>query len=316
MGEERAGTHKAPLFMHADGWRVAMQHVFMAGVSNACGQTSSHPFDLLKTRLQIQGVGGADDHTYRGVRGLGRIYQLEGLAGLYKGWRAAIYRELTYSGMRVGLYEPFKELLGAHDPSNTPFFIKLAAGCCSGASGAFICTPLDIMKVRFQAAGTPEAYKTLGSPLGALRRVFHEEGFRGLYRGVGPTTARGAMITAAQVPSYDHIKHSLLNLGWLHEGRPLHFIASVLAGLVAVAVTNPVDVVKTRVMNQSVAYHLAQGPNQYRGPVDCFLKIVRTEGPLALYKGAFTAWLRLCPHTIVTFLTFEQLRAVTGVRPV
>ena len=25
----------------------------------------------------------------------------------------------------------------------------------------------------------------------------------------------------------------------------------------------------------------------YTGPIDCFVKIIRTEGPLALYKGAY-----------------------------
>lgn len=38
----------------------------------------------------------------------------------------------------------------------------------------------------------------------------------------------------------------------MHEGKSLHFLSSFCAGFIAVGVTNPVDVVKTRIMNQAV----------------------------------------------------------------
>ncbi len=43
--------------------------------------------------------------------------------------------------------------------------------------------------------------------------------------GVGPTTQRATLLTASQLASYDHIKHSLLSAHWLHfhEGIVTHF---------------------------------------------------------------------------------------------
>ena len=35
----------------------------------------------------------------------------------------------------------------------------------------------------------------------------------------------------------------------------------------------------------------------YNGFADCFVKIVRNEGPLGLYKGFFTIWGRFAPTT-------------------
>ena len=82
------------------------------------------------------------------------------------------------------------------------------------------------------------------------QQVFRAEGLRGLYRGVGPTTQRAAMLTATQVPSYDHTKHTLLNAGLFEEGLALHAVSSMIAGVTTALVTSPIDLVKTRMMNQ------------------------------------------------------------------
>lgn len=63
------------------------------------------------------------------------------MRGLYKGVAPAIMREMSYSAIRMGLYEPFKELLGGHDVSSTPFWIKIAAGAMSGTLGSAVANP-------------------------------------------------------------------------------------------------------------------------------------------------------------------------------
>ena len=56
-----------------------------------------------------------------------------------------------YSSLRLGLYEPFKRMLGATDPKNTPFYLKFLAGGMSGFIGAALANPTDLLKVRMQA---------------------------------------------------------------------------------------------------------------------------------------------------------------------
>ena len=59
------------------------------------------------------------------------------------------------------------------------------------------------------------------------------------------------MSICVQIPTYDHVKHTLLNWGWFKgEGLDLHVTASMIAGLASAATTSPVDVVKTRYMRQ------------------------------------------------------------------
>mmetsp|Transcript_17159 Transcript_17159/g.52792 ORF Transcript_17159/g.52792 Transcript_17159/m.52792 type:complete len:88 (-) Transcript_17159:42-305(-) len=81
----------------------------------------------------------------------------------------------------------------------------------------------------------------------------------------------------------------------------LHFSCSMLAGVVAAAVTAPVDLAKTRIMNGSP-----------HGIVGTIAGIARTEGPTSVYKGFTGQWLRIGPHTTISLLAFENLRHFCG----
>jgi hypothetical protein len=42
---------------------------------------------------------------------------------------------------------------------------------------------------------------------------------------------------------------------------------------------------------------------------------VAAEGVRGLYKGFWMQWGRIAPHTIITFMAYERLRAWVGMRP-
>lgn len=87
-------------------------------------------------------------------------------------------------------------------------------------------------------------------------------------------------------------------------------LASLAAGTVATTICAPADVLKSRIQSasksaspsSSLAQILAQGLKQ--------------EGPLFLMKGWTPAWLRLTPHTILTFVFMEKLQDVVNWRTV
>ncbi len=53
----------------------------------------------------------------------------------------------------------------------------------------------------------------------------------------------------------------------------------------------------------------------YHSTLDCLTKTFRSEGLRGCYKGFSQQWLRLAPHTIITFIAYEKLRALMGVKP-
>ena len=65
----------------------------------------------------------------------------------------------------------------------------------------------------------------LGRILRPLLKRYPRESLVISSKGVGPTTQRATLLTASQLASYDHIKHSLLSVSWLHfhEGIVTHF---------------------------------------------------------------------------------------------
>lgn len=74
-------------------------------------------------------------------------------------------------------------------------------------------------------------------------------------------------------------------------------------GGVATTMTQPVDVLKTRAMNAK--------PGEFRGILHLITSTAK-EGPLAFFKGYIPAFVRLAPHTILTFVFLEQLRMNYG----
>eukprot|EP01119_Soliformovum_irregulare_P013246 TRINITY_DN3514_c2_g1_i7.p1 TRINITY_DN3514_c2_g1~~TRINITY_DN3514_c2_g1_i7.p1 ORF type:complete len:111 (+),score=29.55 TRINITY_DN3514_c2_g1_i7:533-865(+) len=85
---------------------------------------------------------------------------------------------------------------------------KITAGLISGATAAAIFTPTDVLKIRLQADVTGTRYTGL---MNALQTIYKMEGLRnGLYKGVGITILRSALLTSAQLASYDHSKHTLI----------------------------------------------------------------------------------------------------------
>lgn len=85
-------------------------------------------------------------------------------------------------------------------------------------------------------------------------------------------------------------------------------------GLICSISTSPIDTVKVRYMNQQ--FNASGKGALYKSAIDCAIKTVQREGPLALYKGFLMCWLRLGPHTMLSLMIFEKLRSFVGLNPV
>eukprot|EP00940_MAST-03C_sp_MAST-3C-sp2_P002143 g2143.t1 len=241
---------------------------------------------------------------------------------LLPGLVPSVMREFGYSSFRFGFYPIVKRQLGA-DSGDVGLRKKILAGLITGSGGSALATPTDLVKIRQQREagrlGTDGVYETglhkgkrptYANTLQAFHAIFKEQGVVGLYRGIGPTMMRAAMIASGQLASYDHTKHTLKSNGIVQDGVALHVFASVVAGLCATTAAQPFDTLKSRVMSDLGGS--GGSKRMYSGMTDCFVKTLRNEGPLGLYTGWLTSYLRLGPHFIIAMPLWEQCRELMG----
>ncbi|CAB1344265.1 unnamed protein product, partial [Coregonus sp. 'balchen'] len=124
----------------------------------------------------------------------------------------------------------------------------------------------------------PELRRNYKHAVDGLFRVFREEGVRKLFSGATMASSRGALVTVGQA------KQLVLSSGFMGDNILTHFLSSFIAGGCATFLCQPLDVMKTRLMN--------------------------SKGE---YSGLVPAGIRLIPHTVLTFIFLEQLKNNFGI---
>lgn len=277
-----------------------------AGVACSLADTIFNPLEVLKVRLQtatLQHAGGnllkkpsvssilKDAVASRGV--------VSGL--LEPGLAATWMRGMSYTGFRIGLYPAVRDSFSDNLPG------RIAAGACTGAIGSAVFNPVDIVRIRMQAAAP--LYPTTLAAFGIIRAT---EGLAGLWRGYSASMLRAAMLSGSQLATYDTAKKKMLKgpdgkFGFCQDGPALQFTASCLSGLVAQTVTQPADTLKTLVMSQKTT-------GRQMGVMEVFMSTIRYGGMRAFYAGYLPALARQGPVMLIQMPLVEQLRKLFGLQ--
>jgi dicarboxylate transporter 10 len=233
-----------------------------------------------------------------------KVFKSDGIFGLYNGLTASLLRQFTYSMTRFGIYETVKKNIETPDRSMV-FYEKVLLGGVAGCAGGFVGTPADLINVRMQndVKLAPDQRRNYKHAIDGLYRVVKTEGPIKLMNGATMASSRATLVTIGQLSFYDQFKVMLLRTSFFKDNITTHFTASFLAGGVATLITMPLDVMKTRMMNAP--------PGTYSNILAC-AKDVASAGPMGFFKGFIPAFVRLGPHTILTFIFFEQLRLRFG----
>lgn len=142
----------------------------------------------------------------------------------------------------------------------------------------------------------------------ALNTIYQKHGIAGLYRGVSVNLPRALLGSGGQLAAFGYTKDYLQrNYSQKLPLATISFISGAVAGTVMAITMTPPDVIATRLYNQGVTE--AGKGIYYNGVVDCFLKIVKTEGFTALYKGFWPHYVRIGPHATLVLVFFDQLKA-------
>ena len=285
---------------------------FLGGSFSSCiAEFATFPMDQLKTKMQLGGTQGSVQYSGP-IDCIQKNYAKTGIKGFYWGIVPAFYRQFMYSGVRIAIYDKAKAALDI-DSSSAGVLQRFLLGAVSGGFSSFICTPLDVCKIRII---NDEARVKYSGFLDCISKIYRNDGIlQGFYRGSSPNIYRAVVVNSAELGTYDNSKKLFIDwFGFDESSVWLRFFASIAAGFFASVASSPIDVVKTRYMNAAKA-----NPNEVKGsemrfssPLDCFKKIVQNEGPLALYNGFWFLWMRIGPWCTVMFLTWEWYKDYVG----
>ncbi|KAL3437707.1 mitochondrial carrier domain-containing protein [Aspergillus tetrazonus] len=208
------------------------------------------------------------------------------------------------------------ELFAAGVPD---WYVAPICGASAGVASGIVTCPLDVIKTKLQAQGgfvrrgkMVEAKTIYRGMLGTGKVIWREDGIRGLYQGLGPMLLGYLPTWAVYLAVYDRSReyyYETTGSWWLSRGY-----ASVTAGACSTIVTNPIWVIKTRLMSQSLRSTTEgfRAPWQYSGTWDAARKMYKNEGILSFYSGLTPALLGLA-HVAIQFPLYEYLKmAFTG----
>jgi solute carrier family 25 uncoupling protein 8/9 len=286
---------------------ISFAGTFASSAFAACfAEICTIPLDTAKVRLQLQKKAIAGDGLglpkYKGMLGtVGTIAREEGISALWKGIVPGLHRQCLFGGLRIGLYEPVKTFyVGENFVGDVPLTKKILAALTTGAFAIAVANPTDLVKVRLQSEGrlAPGVPRRYSGALNAYSTIVKQEGVRALWTGISPNIARNAIINAAELASYDQVKQTILKIPGFSDNIFTHLLSGLGAGFFAVCIGSPVDVVKSRMM----------GDPSYKSTIDCFVKTLKNDGPLAFYKGFIPNFGRLGAWNVIMFLTLEQAK--------
>jgi solute carrier family 25 aspartate/glutamate transporter 12/13 len=181
---------------------------------------------------------------------------------------------------------------------------NFALGAVAGGIGATAVYPIDLVKTRMQnQRAVDPSQRVYKNSWDCFGKVVKNEGFRGLYKGLGPQLVGVAPEKAIKLTVNDLLRGLFEDKSKGEIYFPLEVLAGGSAGASQVLFTNPLEIVKIRLQVQGES--LGKG-----GKGVGAVTIVRELGFFGLYKGAGACLLRDIPFSAIYFPTYAKMKTV------
>lgn len=282
-----------------------------------------------------------------------------------RGNGASVLRIVPYAAIHFTAYESYRKAivkLVTQASSSKPVspVIDLLAGSAAGASAVMITYPLDLVRTRLAyqsesgkrhhssdakvsnranshaTASTSSARRksqhfqpqtSTSTIRGVIASTLKQEGFLGLYRGIGPTLA--GILPYAGLKFY--VYQSLKQYYWKqkqaddaleplsHQKLPVAVMLTfgAGAGLIAQTLTYPLDVVRRRMQVQGLKLPLAQQQAAVQAKNVTVLQstwhglvtIWQQQGTKALFAGLSINYMKVIPSTAIGFTLYDTMKS-------
>ncbi|WJX81947.1 hypothetical protein P8452_64767 [Trifolium repens] len=291
-----------------------VSQLLAGGVAGAFAKTCTAPLARLTILFQVQGMHFDVGH----VAALSkpsllyeaqRIVNEEGFRAFWKGNLVTIAHRLPYSAVNFYTYECYKNLLYSvlgenhRAKASSDVFVHFVSGGLSGMTAAAALYPLDLVRTRLAAQRSVIYYRGISH---AFSTICREEGFFGMYKGLGATLLGVGPSIALSFSVYESLRSF-----WKSQ-RPDDSTAMVslacgsLSGIVSSTATFPLDLVRRRMQLQGVGGRA----RVYSSLFGTFGHIFRNEGVRGLYRGILPEYYKVVPGVGIVFMTYETLKSL------
>ncbi|CAI6397163.1 BFH_HP2_G0003610.mRNA.1.CDS.1 [Saccharomyces cerevisiae] len=216
-------------------------------------------------------------------------------------------------------------------------WVHFVAGGIGGMAGAVVTCPFDLVKTRLQSDIFLKAYKSQAvniskgstrpksinyviqagthfkETLGIIGNVYKQEGFRSLFKGLGPNLV--GVIPARSINFFTYGTTKDMYAKAFNNGQEtpmIHLMAAATAGWATATATNPIWLIKTRVqLDKAGKTSVRQNKNSW----DCLKSVIRNEGFTGLYKGLSASYLGSV-EGILQWLLYEQMKRLIKERSI
>lgn len=211
--------------------------------------------------------------------------------------------------------------------SQTPSWVHFVAGGIGGMAGAIATCPFDVVKTRLQSDVFQSVYKShvgynrislfskgiahFKETFAIISHVYGQEGFRSLFKGLGPNLV--GVIPARSINFFTYGASKDLYSRSLNNGEEapwIHLISAATAGWATSTATNPIWLIKTRLQLDKTDI-----TKQHRNSWECLNSIMKNEGISGLYKGLSASYLGSI-EGIVQWILYEQMKLVIRERSI
>jgi solute carrier family 25 citrate transporter 1 len=201
-------------------------------------------------------------------------------------------------GVRFFFYDNIKQALSSPSLGMPVFLQGIMAGMAAGAAESVIAvTPSERIKTILIDDASSGARKLNGG-LQAIRVILREQGLRGLYKGLVPTTAKQSATSAVRMGSYNALKE-LSQRYEINQNIVTTFLMGAIAGTITVYTTQPFDSIKTR--SQGLAG---------MGVGTALRSIIQDHGIKGLWNGSSMRLGRLILSGGIVFTVYEKTQGV------
>lgn len=202
-------------------------------------RTVLYPANLVKTRLQVQ----RKNVLYNGsMDAFVKVVRTEGIRGLYKGFMVSCL------GLFAGqCYITTYELVRARTSEYSTVIRGFLAGGCASIIGQTITVPVDVVSQKLMIQGQGDQTVKLKNSKTIVKEIVLRHGPIGLYKGYFASLITYAPTSAIWWSSYGVYTGLVGNIVPAGTYHMLVLAPSgVMAGVTAACMTNPLDIVRTR----------------------------------------------------------------------